>query len=146
MASLYGIDMSGWASLDRLRQEIQELLGSRESTGYTARADGLFPATNIYDAPDSLYLTAELPGVREKDLDVSVQGNQVVLRGQRSIEYPESASVHRRERQPGAFHRSLELPFAVDGDKVEASYRNGVLTLRLPKPSEHQRRQIQIAS
>jgi HSP20 family protein len=108
------------------------------------RAPNVFPPVNLYDTADALVLTAELPGVRDADLEVSVEGEQVVLRGNRTIEYPRDASAHRRERQAGAFHRTVTLPFAVDGAKVDATYQSGVLLLRLPKPGEHQRRQIPV--
>lgn len=133
-----------WATFDRLRREMQSLLSSPGWGESVLRSPNVFPPVNLYDTADSVVLMAEVPGVRESDLDVSVQGNQVVLRGQRTIEYPEGASSHRRERQGGAFHRTVELPFVADADKVEATYRNGVLLLRLPKPGEQQRRQIQI--
>jgi len=148
MASFYGTGNprrdDPWATFDRLRREMQSLLGQSGWSELPLQSPRVFPPTNLYDTAESLVLMAEMPGVREEDLDVSVQGSQVVLRGQRGIEYPEGASSHRRERQVGAFHRTVELPFVVDADKVEASYRHGVLMLHLPKPREHQRRQIQV--
>jgi HSP20 family protein len=145
MASFFGTDVprweDPWAALARLRQEMLALLGPQE---LPPRSPNVFPPTNLYDTADSLVLMAELPGVRETDLEVSVQGSRVTLRGQRSIEHPEGASAHRLERQAGAFHRTVELPFVVDADKVEATCRHGVLMLRLPKPGERQRRQIPV--
>lgn len=132
-----------WAALVRLQREMQNVLAPGWSES-PLQSPNVFPPTNLYDTADSLVLMSEVPGVRPEDLDVSVQGSRVVLRGQRSIEYPHGASAHRRERQAGAFHRTVELPFVVDADKVEATYRNGVLMLRLPKPGGHQRRQIQV--
>jgi HSP20 family protein len=148
MASFYGIENprweEPWATFDRLRREMQNLLASPPWSVLPLRSASVFPPTNLYDTADSVVLMAELPGVREEDLRVSVQGSQVVLSGQRGIEYPQGASAHRRERQAGSFDRTVELPFVVDADKVEASYRNGVLMVRLPKPGEHQRRQIRV--
>jgi HSP20 family protein len=148
MPSFYGTDSprweDPWATFERLRREMQSLLGGPGWTALPLRTPNVFPPTNLYDTADSLVLIAEVPGVREQDFDISVQGSQVVLRGQRSIAYPEGASAHRRERQAGSFHRTVELPFAVDAGKVEATYRNGVLMLRVPKPGEHQRRQIRV--
>jgi HSP20 family protein len=145
---LYGFETPPWTAFDELRREIDGLLGSFGARGRpgvaTWRTPNVFPPVNLYDSADALVLTAELPGVNEQDLEVSVEGSQLVLRGQRTIEYPADASAHRRERQSGAFHRTVTLPFAVDGDKVEAGYRNGVLLLRLPKPGEQQRRQIPV--
>jgi HSP20 family protein len=144
----YGFQSPPWVAFDELRREIDGLLGSFGARGMPGlaplRAPNVFPPVNLYDTADALVLTAELPGVRDQDLELSVEGEQVVLRGNRAIEYPSDASAHRRERQAGAFHRTVTLPFAVDGDKVDATYRNGVLWLRLPKPGEHQRRQIPV--
>jgi len=152
--ALYGFENprwgESWAAFDQLRREIDGLLSSWGQSGLPETASfgapTVFPLVNLFEAADSLVLTAELPGVREDDLDVSVQANQVVLRGQRGIDYPENAAAHRRERQVGAFHRTVELPYPVDADKVEATYRHGVLLLRLPKPDEHQRRRIPVRS
>jgi HSP20 family protein len=135
------------SAVDQLRREIDALLGSwsRDPSRLAqSRAPNVFPPVNLYEDGDALVLMAEVPGVRGDDLDVSVEGGRVVLRGRRSIEHPADASAHRRERQEGAFHRTVELPYAVDGERAGASYRNGVLMIRLPKPGERQRRQIQV--
>ena len=68
----------------------------------------------------------------------------MTLGGQRSIERPQDASVHRAERASGSFRRTVELPNEVDADKVEASHSNGVLMLRLPKQEKHQPRRIAV--
>jgi len=95
---------------------------------------GVFPAVNLYESEDAYILTAELPGVEPDDIDVSIEGTTVTLRGERRIEFAdEQASLHRRERQAGVFRRSFELPVAIEADKAEAVHRNGVLILRLPK-------------
>jgi HSP20 family protein len=140
-------------AFDELRREIDGLLGSwgrgfasGSGVGAPAVAAGVHPAVNLYEADGQLVLTAELPGVREEDLDVSIQANRVTLKGRRSIEHPEGASAHRRERQGGAFHRTVVLPYEVDAEKAEASYRHGVLMLRLPRPEEQQRRRIPVQS
>jgi len=151
--ALYGFDAprrgDPWAALEELRREMDGLLGTwgtgPASFPRLARAT-VHPPVNLYETDDSLVLTAEVPGVRDDDLEVSVQANQVTLRGRREVTLPEDASVHRRERLTGAFERSFALPFAVDADKAEAHTRAGVLMLRLPKPEQHQRRQIPVRS
>ena len=103
-----------------------------------------FPPVNLYESTDGYVLTAEVPGLDTDQLDVSVEGNRVTLRGQRRIEAPgEGVSVHRCERQDGSFRRSVELPAPLDPEKAEASYRNGVLHVRLPKAASHQPRRIE---
>jgi HSP20 family protein len=152
--ALRGFEGPRWrdpaSALDELRREIDGLLGTwGQAAPWGAGASlrsGVYPPVNLYETADGAVLTAELPGVREEDLEVSVQANRVSLRGQRAIAYPEDASAHRRERQVGGFHRTVVLPFDVDGDRVEASYRQGVLVLRLPKPDGQQRRRISVKS
>lgn len=136
-----------WSGFDQLRREIDNLFGSRGARGSSfpqLRSPNVFPWVNLYETTDNVILTAELPGVRVEDLEISSRGSQLILRGQRRIEYPKDASVHRLERRAGTFNRSVELPFAVETDKVEASYRNGVLLVRLPKPAAQQPRKIQV--
>lgn len=117
------------------------LLGRFSSASPRGRAS-VFPATNIYESEDAYVLTAELPGVRPQDIEVSLEGSTVTLRGERKIDYSdEGTSAHRLERRSGPFRRAVDLPVAVDADKVEAIHRNGVLMLRLPKSPEQKPRQ-----
>jgi len=133
-----------WASLDQLHRGLDELFG-RTGSGPARRAGG-FPPVNLYESPDAYVLSAELPGLRSEDIEIQIEGNRVSLRGQRSIEHPEDASVHRAERRAGSFRRTIELPADVDADKAEAAHRNGVLMLRVPKSEAHQPRRIAVQS
>ena len=128
------------ASFDQLRRGMDELF-ERVGTRTTRRA-GAFPPVNLYESTNEYVLTAELPGLSGDDIDVSVERNRVTLRGERKIGHPSDASLHRVERQAGVFRRTIELPVDVDADKVQALYRNGVLTLQIPKAAAHQPRQI----
>ena len=89
-------------------------------------------------------LVAELPGVKKEDLDIQVRGDTVRIQGKKTIAYDESASVHRRERAAGQFDRTLTLPAEVDAAKVAAEYRDGVLTLRLPRAESAKPRTVTI--
>lgn len=133
-----------WASLDQLHRGLDELLG-RSGTRPARRAGG-FPPVNLYESPDAYVLSAELPGLRSEDIEVQIEGNRVSLRGERSIEHPEDASVHRAERRAGGFRRTIELPVDVDADKAEAAHRHGVLLLRVPKSEAHQPRRVAVQS
>jgi HSP20 family protein len=106
----------------------------------------VFPAVNLYETADAYVLMAELPGIQSDEIQVSLERSTITLRGERKIDYAnqEGASLHRRERQVGRFHRAFELPAMIDADKVEAVHRNGVLLLRLPKSPEDQPRQISV--
>jgi HSP20 family protein len=135
-----------WTAFDQLRRELSGLLGSFGPEGARAPRSSVFPPVNLYETDDAWVLTAEVPGLRPEDLDVSVDGARVTLRGERKIAIPDQpgTSVHRRERQAGIFRRTFELPGAPESDKIEATYRHGVLRVRLPKPAPRQARQISV--
>jgi HSP20 family protein len=130
------------ASYDQLRRGMDEVF-ERVGARATRRA-GAFPPVNLYEKANDYVLTAELPGLGGDDIDVSVERNRVTLRGERKIEHPSDASLHRVERQGGVFRRTVELPVDVDADKAQAVYQNGVLTLQIPKAAAHQPRQIAV--
>jgi len=105
------------------------------------------PASAIVGFDDegaNFVLRADVPGLREGDMEISVAGNTVTLRGERKVEVPEGYSTHRRERSAVKFAKSYQLPTRVDADKVTATLKQGVLTLTLPKIAEAQPRQISI--
>ncbi|HEY7820899.1 MAG TPA: Hsp20/alpha crystallin family protein [Vicinamibacteria bacterium] len=132
---------------DQLRREMDALLNRfGGASASPSEWQGVFPAVNLYETSDAYMLTAELPGVEPDDIEVSIQGSTVTLSGERRIDYAgqKEVSLHRRERQDGSFRRAFQLPVAIDGDKIEAVHRNGVLMLRLPKSPESQPRQIAV--
>lgn len=132
------------ASFDQLRRGMDELF---DRVGARAiRRSGAFPAVNLYETASEYVLTAELPGLSGDDIDLSVERNRVTLRGERKIEHPQDASLHRVERQVGIFRRTVELPVDVDADKAQAVCRNGVLMLQIPKVAAQQPRQIAVKS
>lgn len=103
-----------------------------------------FPAVNIWEQEHNFFVEAELPGLVLEDLEISVMGRELTVKGKR----PETAgdTYHRRERGVGNFTRVIQLPTALAIDSIEARLRNGVLTVRLPKAEEVRPRQIQIKS
>jgi HSP20 family protein len=133
-----------WAELGRLRRELDEAFGRTAPGGLETRRGNLYPPVNLYETSDGYVLTAEVPGLRPEDFEVSVEGSRVTLRGERKIDYPEPASLHRRERAAGLFRRTFELPVPADPDKTQAVYRHGVLMLRIAKAAEHQPRRISV--
>ena len=132
-----------WGGFGALRREMDELF-DRFGTFSPALARSAFPALNLYESEDAYVLTAEIPGIGPEDLEISLEGSTVTLRGERKVASEEGASVHRSERPAGAFRRAIDLPVPIDGEKVEAKHRHGVLTLRLPKAPEHRPRQISV--
>lgn len=107
-------------------------------------AGGNYPRTNLYDRGDRLELIAEVPGLSKDDLDVKIQGNYLEISGKREVIAPEGYRVHRSERGSASFTRSLTLPADVDSGKVDASLKDGILTLTLPKSEAAKPRQISI--
>jgi HSP20 family protein len=104
-----------------------------------------FPAMNLYSGDEGIILTAEIPGVEMDDLDITVLGETLTLSGSRNMEEAEEGlTYHRRERSQGKFTRTVELPFRVDGDNVEAKFSNGVLHILLPRVEEEKPRKIEI--
>lgn len=106
----------------------------------------LFPAVNVWQNEDELFAEAEIPGVKSDDLDVSVVGNELTIKGTRQSVEQQQAAYHRRERGAGSFARVIRLPVEVDGEKVQASLRDGVLTITLPKAEAAKPRRISVSS
>ena len=93
------------------------------------------------------FCSAEMPGVSVKDIDININGNELTISGQRnSDEIPEGAHYLRRERNFGKFARTIQLPFTVDPEKVEANFKDGVLTITLPKAEAEKPKKISIKS
>ncbi len=106
---------------------------------------GVFPAINIYDNGEGYVARAELPGVDPKDVEVTVTGNTLNIKGKREIpDAGEKVAYHRRERAAGQFNRAFRLPDAVDSAKVEARFTNGILEVMLPKAEQAKQRKVQI--
>ena len=125
-----------WRELDQIQQEMSRLFGPRFST--VAPRPAVYPTVNLWGNENELALTAEIPGLKPEDLDVTVNRDKVTLKGARETNrLEEGESLHRQERQTQTFSRTLELPFEVDPQSAEATYEKGVLTLRLKRPEEH---------
>lgn len=106
----------------------------------------VFPPVNIYDSGEGYMLRAEIPGVSKESLDISCKDNQLVIRGQRTVEAVEaSANYHRREREAGQFRRAVTLPQPIDAARVEASYNNGILEIHAPRTEQVKARTIKIS-
>ena len=103
------------------------------------------PAVDIYETENELVLKADLPDVEEKDIDVRVENNMLTIRGERKLEESVKEDNYLRvERTYGSFSRSFSLPNTVNTEAIEASYKNGVLTVQLPKSAESKPKQVRI--
>jgi|SRR6516225_5302488 len=99
------------------------------------------PRMDMAEDEHTVTLTAELPGVAEREVDVSLDGDQLTIRGEKRSEHEdkkerEGFRLHRTERSYGAFQRTITLPYRVDPDRVIAQFRDGVLKIALPKPTD----------
>jgi HSP20 family protein len=106
---------------------------------------GVYPLVNISEDRDHVFVRAELPGVKAQDLDITLQDNNLILRGERKIPAEEKqVNYHRRERESGFFRRVVTLPTTVQGEKVQAAFKDGILTIKLAKPEEIKPRKIEV--
>jgi HSP20 family protein len=134
--------------LSSLRKEMDELFESwTKDFGFPQVArpgTGLWPRMNVCETDKEMQITAELPGVDQKDIDITLINGDLVIKGEKKAEFDEKKdergrSYHRIERSFGSFQRRLTLPYNVDADKVQATFSDGVLTLTVPKPPEVQK-------
>jgi HSP20 family protein len=142
--------MAGWPSLGRLsdlRDELERLF-DLPGEGFVKTSpwmSGWSPALDVYEDKDQFTVTAELPGMKKEDIDVSLHNGSLTLSGERKSEYEgENAGVYRSERYFGRFQRTIDLPTAVEADKVKADYLDGILTITLPKAEQAKPKQISV--
>jgi HSP20 family protein len=103
------------------------------------------PAVDIYETENELVLKADLPDVNENDLDIRIENNILTIKGERKFEEKVKEDNYLRvERTYGSFSRSFSLPSTVDSGSIKADYKNGVLTVQLPKRAESKPRQVRI--
>jgi HSP20 family protein len=134
--------------LDRVWDEFEpdapEGRGHPASAGPRWRTTAAWPRVNAFDAGQSLVLEADVPGMTQKDLRLTVNESTVTLEGERKSDAAEGYSVHRQERAAYRFSRSFTLPFKADAEKCEATIKDGVLTVKLAKAKDAQPRQIAV--
>lgn len=106
-----------------------------------------FPAVDVSEQDSTVKVQAEVPGMDPKDIDISVEGRTLHLRGERKDEHEEKdRNYYRMERSYGAFSRAVGLPADVKEDRAEAQYKDGVLTITLPKTEEQTKKKIEVKS
>lgn len=138
----------GWGSsqreMERLRREMNRLFADW-TTQSGAIAAPEYPAMNVWTDEDNVIVTAELPGVNPAEIDISVENDVLSLHGsRRPEELMEEATYHRQERRFGAFSRAFRLPFHVDDQGVDATFKNGVLSIVLPRAEMDKPRKIAV--
>ena len=129
--------MNPFRELGTLQREMNRLFEGVRGAEY--------PAMNVAVNDQQALVTAEVPGIEPKSLDISVNGNTLTVEGERKAEEPKKDEKFlRRERGQGRFVRTIRLPFAVESNRVEAEVKNGVLQVRLPREEASKPRRIAI--
>lgn len=140
-----------WPSLGRLsdlRDEIDRLfeLPLAGTAGTSPWMSGWTPALDVYEDKDQFVVTAELPGMKKDDIDVSFNDGSLTISGERKSEREnKEAGVFRSERYFGRFQRTVDLPAHMEGNKVKAEYLDGILTVTLPKAEEAKPKRISVS-
>jgi len=133
--------------LEKMRSHMETIYNALTGSVAQVRSNytGVFPPVNLAEDDERLYLTAEIPGVAADKLEVSVKGETLSLRGEvPAAQVGAEVSFHRRERESGGFRRVLTLPYKVEAEGIEAVFKNGVLTVVLPKAAEAKARQVAV--
>lgn len=129
---------SPWHELRRLQNEINRSFEPEFDVGGTA------PAINLWGSAEKIVATMALPGINPASLDLTVHGESLAVSGEWLETAGAEAVARRRERPKGRFSRLIELPFAVDGNGVEAEYKNGIVTVTLPRAAADKPKKIKI--
>jgi len=138
-----------WTSLDRLaslRDEMDRLFDFTWPTRDSGLFSGWSPALDVHDEKDSLLVQVELPGMKKEDIQLSLHDGVLTVSGERKpLHIQKEGETFRSERFFGKFQRSVTLPARVDGNQVKASYKDGILTIDLPKVEEAKPKQIEVS-
>lgn len=142
-------ELSAWPTLDRwsnLRDELNSLFELPWSTfNRTGQLfSGWSPALDLYQDNDNFVAVVELPGMRKEDIEISLHDGSLIVGGERKSSSSNGEKAERTERYVGSFRRSISLPAPVDANKVNATYRDGILTVRMPKAEEAKQKRITV--
>lgn len=143
------MDIMEWKpfrEVSKLRSEMDRLWDDYFGSGRRAfKSETWVPSVDVSETDDKIVVKAEIPGMESKDIDISLSGDVLTIKGEKKSEREEKEeNYHLVERSYGSFSRSLRLPVGVDGDKIEASYKQGVLTVTCPKKEEVKPKPIEI--
>lgn len=144
MLTRWGEFDRSWDFFDDFRHRMDRLFDEYGASADRGDAAGVWPRATLADGGRELIVTADLPGLSEKDIRLTINQDVLSLAGERKVDAPAGYSVHRQERTPVRFSRSFALPCRVDAEKTQAQVKDGVLTVTLPKVPEAQPRQIAV--
>jgi len=143
--------VANWPTFGRLtdlRDEIDRLFEAplAEFARSSRLLSGWTPALDVYEDKDSVFVKAELPGMKREEIELSLHDKTLSISGERKAESKhQDAEVYRSERFVGRFQRTISLPSPVASDKVKAQYKDGILTVTLPKTEEAKPKQINVS-
>ena len=141
----FALNFEPFDALRRLQHELEQAFGSDlGGSGLGPSGRGVFPPVNLFGGKDETVIRIELPGLTPGSISIESRGDTLAISAKRDPARPAQGSLHRRERWSGEFSRSLRLPPEVDPSRAEAGYKNGVLTIRVPRREETKPRQIAI--
>jgi HSP20 family protein len=132
-----------WQEMDQLQQEMNRVFNAA-GAGHVF-APPSYPALNVWTNDNGQMITAELPGFTAEDINIDVTGDALSISGERRHkDTPKEAVYHRRERTFGSFSRTIQLPFMIDPNKVEAQFKNGILLVSLPRAEADKPKKVAI--
>jgi len=131
--------------MGQLKREMDRLFADFSGRTASPFRAGVFPPINASEDDENLYLRSELPGIQPDEIEISVEGDTLTLRGERKLpEAAEGVNYHRREREAGRFRRVITLPTRINPDRVEAVFKNGMLKIVMPKAEEIRAKQVKV--
>ncbi|HVM61097.1 MAG TPA: Hsp20/alpha crystallin family protein [Verrucomicrobiae bacterium] len=133
-----------FANLADIQEEMNRLFDTSLRRGSRALDGQLFAPCDIYEEKDKLIVRLDLPGLRREDVKVTLQEGVLTIKGERKADAPKDATCYAQERVSGAFARTIQLHVAVDANRIDAHFRDGVLEVVLPKTEEAKPKQIEV--
>ncbi len=147
----WGADITPWHELETLGNRMRSffdyptVLAPSVFAAPFVETGEWFPAVELVEADGEFVLTAEIPGMSKGDVDISIEDNVLIFKGEKKFEHEEERDrMHIRERRYGTFERSFTIPRTVAADKIKAVYKNGVVMIHLPKGPDSKGRHIEI--
>jgi HSP20 family protein len=132
--------------MDDWQRQMEDFFG-RSLMRMPIAEKGWMPSVDIFEKDDKFVVKAELPGMKEEDIDVSIVGDDLVIRGEKKTESEvKEENYYRQERSYGSFYRSIPLPSTVDASKIEANTEDGVLEVTLPKVAEVKPKKVAVSA
>jgi HSP20 family protein len=130
---------------ERMNRMFEDVFSGRAEEGKELTTSTWAPSVDIFETEKELVLTAEIPGIDEKDVEIKIEDNTLSLKGERKFEKEtKEENYHRIERSYGSFYRAFTLPNSIDPDRIQATHENGVLKITMPKRDELQPRKVKI--